>query len=146
MTYAYSERKMAIVLSSAMPAGVASNACAHLSVSLGHRLGHADMGATSMSSDGVAYPAILKYAIVTLAASPAKTNTIARLAQADTDVLFARFTEDMLNTESDNDLRVAMGCKSFAQMAHLGVGLYGSAERIKALTRGLSLWGRSVTP
>lgn len=146
MTYTYSDRKMAIVLSSAMPAGMASNACAHLSVSLGYRLDHEDMGNASASSDGVAYPAIIKYAIVTLVANPSKTNSIARLAQEDGDVLFAHFTEDMLHTESDDDLREAIRHKSSDQITHLGVALYGPTERIKTLTRGLSLWGRYAKP
>jgi hypothetical protein len=100
------------------------------------------MGDTQVSTASH-FPVLLRYAIVTLVAHPTKTNHIARLARACEDILSTYFTEEMLQTGSDDELRCVIAGKRAADINHLGVALYGDVEQIDGLARGPSLWGRS---
>ncbi|MGW4094808.1 DUF2000 domain-containing protein [Nocardia sp. NPDC004750] len=132
------EFKCAIVISDELPTGLAVNAASVLSLTMGHRI-EGLVGADVKDADGVIHPGVIYTPLPILVAPPDRVGAIVQTAATRDDLFFVSFSS------------LAQGCKTYeeyidkmestptADLASVGVGLYGPRKQITKLVGSLPL-------
>ncbi|MFI5610527.1 DUF2000 domain-containing protein [Amycolatopsis sp. NPDC051903] len=132
------KNKCAIVVSEELPAGLAANAAAVLSITLGHRVDGL-VGADVKDADGVAHPGIVGLPIPILNAAREKIATIVQAAVEEGELFFVSFTSLAQSCRTYDEYTEKMSVTSTAGLDTIGVGLHGPPKRVNRLVGALPL-------
>lgn len=130
--------KCAIVVSEELPAGLAANAAAVLSITLGHRI-EGLVGADVKDADGVAHPGIISLPIPILAAPREKIATLVPAAVEDDELFFVSFSALAQSCKTYDEYIDRMAATATADLDTVGVGLHGPHKRVNRLVGSLPL-------
>lgn len=131
--------KLVAVMNKSLEPGVALNALAHLSLSMGASLGtEAAHLIDYQDQSGEIHPRISKLPVIILRATSNKIATLRQIA-LEQGLTFVDFTHTM--TEGTWEEQVARTRQTLpSDLTYYGIMLHGKWETITALTRKFSLW------
>jgi Protein of unknown function (DUF2000) len=132
------KNKCAIVVSEALPAGLAANAAGVLSITLGHRVDGL-VGADVKDADGVAHPGVISIPIPILNAPREKIATIVQAAAEDDELFFVSFSALAQSCKTYDEYIDKMAATPTADLDSVGVGLHGPPKRVNRLVGSLPL-------
>lgn len=130
--------KCAVVVGDELPAGLAANAAAVLSVTLGHRIGGL-VGADVEDADGVAHPGIIRLPLPILKAPGPKVAALVQAAGRDEEVFFVAFSALAQSCRTYEEYTARMATTATADLDTVGVALHGPRKRVDRLVGSLPL-------
>ncbi|UCM89461.1 DUF2000 domain-containing protein [Streptomyces marincola] len=131
--------KVAIVVDAALPAGLAANAASVLALSLGRQV-ESLIGPDLKDADGSAHVGITTVPLPILTADADTVKAIRnRAVREHDDVLTVDFTDCAQRTRTYEDYAGLLGAATDADLAYLGVALYGPRKQVQKLTGSLPL-------
>lgn len=128
--------KCAVVVGAQLPAGLAANAAAVLSVTLGHRV-EGLVGHDVLDADGVTHAGISRLPLPILT-SPTVT-TIIRAAAEDDEIFFVAFSALAQSCRTYEEYTARMAATATADLDSVGVALHGPRKRVDRLVGSLPL-------
>jgi hypothetical protein len=137
MTDTIDRPKVAIVVDSAMPSGLAANTAAVLALTLGSRVGSL-LGPDLKDADGSVHLGITTVPIPILTAATDALKALRRAALED-QLLVVDFTDCAQRTRTYEDYESLLAEGSEATMTYLGVALCGPRKNVQRLTGSLPL-------
>ena len=133
-------KKIVIAVRADLPLWQQVNAIAHCSAYLGNKLGEPfDTGEYFATADAVSLPRNSQFAIVALAATSQDLATLAPQVR-ESGLLHLDFIPEMIETTNDAELEQMIAKKTFAELEHLAIGIFGPKDVLKNLTGHLKLW------
>lgn len=133
-------RKMSIVVREDVASWQLTNTIGHIAAYLGNKMREPfDTGAYYVSKDGLNFPRNSQFPIVTLRATKEQLADLLRQLR-DSDLLWIAYVQGMIDMEDDEELAVSLQAIPSEEMDVLGIGMFGSKERLKGLTGGLKLY------
>lgn len=139
MAYDYREKKIVAILNEELSFGQAFNALGHMAVSVG-RYGEDIMGKDKIiDSDENIHTGIPRYPFIILKASKERIKQIIKAAK-EKGLFVVDYTQEMFDTETDEELVVALSEAKEPEIVYHGVILVGSTIEISKLTGDLKLW------
>lgn len=116
------------------------NALGHITAFLGNKMDTAfDTGDYFVTKDGIKHPRNSQYPVITLSATNKQlVNLIKKVRESG--LLYIGYVHEMVETGDDMKLEKMIADKEDQNMAYLGIGIFGGAEKVNALTKGLSLY------
>ncbi|MEV5707902.1 DUF2000 domain-containing protein [Actinoallomurus sp. NPDC052274] len=133
------EFKCAIVVSAELPTGLAVNAASVLSLTMGHRV-EGLVGVDVKDADGVAHPGIIYTPLPILVAPREQVGTIVQTAAAQDGMFFVGFSSLAQGCRTYEEYIDKMAATPTAQLASVGVGLYGPRKQVNKLVGSLPLF------
>lgn len=131
--------KVAIIVDSALPPGLAANTTAVLALTIGHRV-ESLIGDPLKDSDGSLHAGITTTPVPILTATADDIKDIRTRAETETcDVLMVDFTDCAQQSKTYDDYASLLAAGTGETIKYLGVGLHGPAKRINKLTGSLRL-------
>ena len=133
-------KKMAIVVRDDLPPWQVLNVVSHIAAYLGNKMKVPfDTGEWFMTHDGVRYPRNSQFPIIVLSA---KEKDLRPFMQAvrDSKLPYLAFIREMIETTDDTELQATLSKKTEAEIEYLGIGVFGSNDIVKPLTKRFSLW------
>jgi hypothetical protein len=141
MSYDYRARKIVIVLSTSIDAGVAANVVGHLCVSLGARHSADLMGRHPLlDASGTPHCGIARYPIIITKTKPTRLRQLIEEARAASGVTLIDYPEEMLVTGHDDELASAIASKAASAFTYHGALILGNAPEVTELTGKFSLY------
>jgi hypothetical protein len=132
------EFKCAIVVSDELPTGLAVNAASVLSLTMGHRI-EGLVGVDVKDADGVTHPGVIHTPLPILVAPRARVDAIAQTAAAQDGLFSAGFSSLAQSCRTYEEYIDKMAATPTADLATVGVGLYGPRKQINKLVGALPL-------
>jgi hypothetical protein len=132
------ENKCAVVVSDSLETGLAINAASVLSLTLGHRV-EGLVGIDVKDADGVVHPGIAYVPIPVLKTDFNTVGKIVQSAASDDQIFFVSFSALAQSCRVYEDYIERMAATPTAELAIIGVGLYGPRKRINKLVGSLPL-------
>lgn len=116
------------------------NALGHITAFLGNKMNTAfDTGDYFVTKDGIKHPRNSQYPVVTLSATDKQLIDLMKKVR-ESGLLYIGYVHEMVETGDDEKLEKMIADKEDQNMAYLGIGIFGDAEKVSALTKGLSLY------
>ncbi len=133
-------KRMAIVVRGDLPSWQAMNAVAHISAYLGNKVKEPfDTGENFETKDGVKHPRNSQYAIIVLKGEAKDLTGFMGEVRAS-GLPYLGFIREMIETTDDAEIVQGLSGKDDAEIEYLGIGLFGTNEVLKMLTKKFSLW------
>ncbi|MGF6887032.1 hypothetical protein ABIA39_004166 [Nocardia sp. GAS34] len=132
------EFKCAIVVSDELPTGLAVNAASVLALTMGHRI-EGIVGADVKDADGVIHPGVIYTPLPILVAPHHQVGTIVQTAAARDELFFVGFSSLAQACKTYEEYIDKMASTPTADLASVGVGLYGPRKQINKLVGSLPL-------
>ncbi|WP_214412023.1 DUF2000 domain-containing protein [Sphaerisporangium fuscum] len=132
------EFKCAIVVSAELPTGLAVNAASVLSLTMGHRV-EGLVGVDVKDADGVAHPGIIHTPLPILVAPHEQVDSIMQTAAAQDGMFFVSFSSLAQGCRTYEEYIDKMAATPTAELASVGVGLYGPRKQVNKLVGSLPL-------
>jgi drug/metabolite transporter (DMT)-like permease len=132
------EHKCAIVVTDELPRGLAVNAASVLSLTMGHRVDGL-VGADVTDADGVTHPGVVCTPLPILTAPHERVGAIARTAAEQDGLLVVSFSSLAQGCRTYEEHTDRMAATPTAELASVGVGLYGPRKRVDRLVGSLPL-------
>ncbi|MGW5238404.1 DUF2000 domain-containing protein [Monashia sp. NPDC004114] len=131
--------KLAVVVDSSLPSGLAANTAAVLTLTVGHRVPEL-VGPDLKDADGCTHLGITTTPIPILTASTEHLKAICGLAREDLhDLLVVGFSDCAQRTRTYDDYAEALESSSSEELTYLGAALYGPRKKVVSLTGTLRL-------
>lgn len=116
------------------------NAVAHSSAYIGNKMKDVfDTGEFFVTHDGINLPRNGQFAIVALSATKDQLRELAMKAR-ECDLLMIEFVKQMINITDDTQIENWIMEKDYADVEPLAVGLFGTKDELRSLTKHLKLW------
>jgi hypothetical protein len=140
MTQAGQNKKVAIVVDGALPAGLVTNTAAILTLSLGWRV-EGLLGPDLKDADGSTHVGITTVPIPILTADAETVKQIRNKAASDEsgELLVVDFTDCAQRTKTYDDYARLLEAAGDDELVYLGVALYGARKPVQRLTGSLPL-------
>lgn len=140
MMQAAQNNKLAIVVDSALPAGLAANTAAVLMLSVGNLVAGL-LGPDLKDADGSTHVGITTVPIPILTADATTIKAIRNKAAADEtgDLVVVDFTDCAQRTTTYDDYAKLLEAADNADLHYLGVALHGPRKPVQRLTGSLPL-------
>ncbi|HEX6355685.1 DUF2000 domain-containing protein [Actinophytocola sp.] len=132
------EFKCAIVVSDELPTGLAVNAASVLSLTMGHRV-EGLVGVDVKDADGVIHPGVIHTPLPILTAPREQVGTIVQTSAAQDEMFFVSFSSLAQGCKTYEEYIDRMAATSTADLASVGVGLYGPRKQVNKLVGSLPL-------
>lgn len=132
-------QKIAIVVREDLPHWQAMNTVAHVSGYLGNKIETFLSGENFVTQDGVTHPRNSQYAIIVLSNTEKGLRKFMRRVR-ESGLLYHGFIREMIETTDDAEIQSILSNKKDEQIEYLGIGIFGSLEKVNELTKGMSLW------
>jgi hypothetical protein len=132
------EFKCAIVVSDELPPGLAVNAASVLSLTMGHRI-EGLVGADVKDADGVIHPGVIHIPLPILVAPAERVGALVQAAAAQDGLFFVGFSSLAQSCRTYAEYTDKMAATATADLAEVGVGLYGPRKRVNKLVGSLPL-------
>jgi hypothetical protein len=129
--------KVVVVVDAALPAGLAANTAAVLTLSIGRQV-ESIIGPDLKDGDGSTHAGITTIPIPILTAPAEKVKEIRNTA-AKSDLVVVDFTDCAQKTRTYDDYASLLEAATDSDIAYLGVVLYGSKKAVQRLTGSLPL-------
>ena len=130
--------KCAIVVSDELPTGLAANAASVLSLTMGHRV-EGLVGADVKDADGITHPGVVHTPLPILVAPRERVDAIVRTAAAQDAMFFVGFSSLAQSCRTYDEYIDRMASTPTAELASVGVGLYGPRKQVNKLVGSLPL-------
>lgn len=130
--------KVAIVVDSSLPPGLAANTAAVLAMSIGRRV-ETLIGPDLKDGDGSVHPGITNAPIPILTAPADQVKQIRDRATDDNDLLVIDFTDRAQRSKTYDNYADLLREATSGQLAYLGVALCGPRKPVQRLTGSLPL-------
>ncbi|MEV4129013.1 DUF2000 family protein [Nocardia sp. NPDC049707] len=134
------ELKCAIVVSDELPTGLAVNAASVLSLTMGNRIEEL-VGVDVNDADGVIHPGIVYTPLPILVAPRKQVDTIVQAAAERDGMFFVSFSSLAQGCKTYEEYIDKMAATPTADLASVGVGLYGPRKQVNKLVGALPLLG-----
>ena len=133
-------KKIAIVVNKQLESWQVLNTVAHISAYIGNKMqDQFDTGEYFETEDGQKHPRNSQFPIIVLSATTEQlTNFIKEVRSSD--LLYIGFIREMIETTNDEEIVKILSNKQDGEIEYLGIGVFGSNEQVKELTRKFSLW------
>ncbi|BCJ28617.1 DUF2000 domain-containing protein [Actinocatenispora sera] len=131
--------KCAIVVSDELPTGLAVNAASVLAATLGHRV-EGLIGADVKDADGVVHAGIIHIPLPILTAPSDRVRTIVQAAAAQDETFLVNFSALAQSCRTYDEYAEKMTATATADLASVGIGLYGPRKQIDKLVGALPLF------
>ncbi len=133
-------KRIAIVVSEGLEEWQVLNAVAHVAAQIGNKMKEPfDTGESFDTKDGVKHPRNSQYPIVTLCAKAGDMAVFAK-AVRESGLPHLGFFREMIETTVDNEIVEILKNKTEEDIEYLAIGVFGSNEVVKPLTKKFSLW------
>jgi Protein of unknown function (DUF2000) len=132
------EFKCAIVVSDELPPGLAANAAAVLSLTMGHRI-EGLVGADVKDAGGVVHPGVVHIPLPILVAPGGRVGALVQAAAAQDGMFFVGFSSLAQSCRTYAEYTDKMAATATADLAGVGVGLYGPRKQVNRLVGSLPL-------
>lgn len=132
------ESKCAIVVSGELPTGLAVNAASVLSLTMGHRV-EGLVGVDVKDADGLTHPGIIYTPLPILVAPRERVGAIVQAAAAQERMFFASFSSLAQACRTYEEYIDKIAATPTADLASVGVGLYGPRKQVNKLVGSLPL-------
>lgn len=129
--------KWVLILSDALPAGVAANTAAVLALTLGKSAPHL-VGPSATDGDGQVYPGLTTLPLPVLTADELSLTDLRERA-ADQHLLAAVVTDAAQQSKTYDDYTTRLGATPASALVTLGVALHGPVRAVNKLTGHLRL-------
>lgn len=127
--------KVAIIVDSALPAGLAANTAAVLALTMGRRI-ESMIGSDLKDGDGSVHAGITNTPIPILAAH---ADVIKDIRDSADDLLMVDFTDCAQRSKTYDVYASVLAASTNETISYLGIGLHGPAKRINKITGSLRL-------
>ena len=132
------EKKCVMVVDTGLPVGLAVNAAAVLSVTLGRRV-ESIVGPDVADGSGGSHAGLVDIPIPVLKADAQAVGDIRSKAVAMDGLLVVGFTDVARMSKTYEEYTEKMGASAPEELAYLGVALYGDKKLVNKLTGSLPL-------
>lgn len=133
-------KKMSIVLREDVASWQLTNTIGHIAAYLGNKMSEPfDTGEYFASKDKVNFPRNSQFAIVALRATKDELKSLAAKLR-DSDLSWIAYVQEMIDMINDEELAKALNSVNSEEMNILGIGIFGSKDKLKELTGSLRLW------
>lgn len=133
-------KKMTVVLREDLMSWQLTNTVGHITAYLGNKMSETfDTGEYFLSKDQLPFPRNSQFAVVALKTTVEELKNLVARVRA-TDLLWIVYTQEMIDLIDDQELEKALSLVEFQELNILGIGLFGSKEKLKELTGHLKLW------
>ena len=133
-------KKMTIVVREDIVSWQFTNTIGHIAAYLGNKISEPfDTGEYFVSSDDVKLPRNSQYPVVVLKATKEEIMNLSAKAR-NSGLTWITYVQEMIDMTDDEELASVLRMKRFEDMNILGVGIFGTKEKLKVLTGGLPLW------
>jgi hypothetical protein len=132
------EFKCAIVVSDELPAGLAVNAASVLSLTMGYRV-EGLVGVDVKDADGVTHPGVIHTPLPILVAPREQVGAIVQTTVAQDGMFFVSFSSLAQGCRTYEEYIDRMAATPTADLASVGVGLYGPRRQVNKLVGSLPL-------
>ncbi len=140
MDYDYREKKTVIVVRSDLETGVAMNVVGHLALTIGHG-GENIMGRdVLMDASHIEHRGISRYPVIITKAKRSKIRGAIEKARNNTNIIFADYPMQMLETGHDDELAEALEKCPEPELEYLGAIFYGESREVDEITGKFSLY------
>lgn len=131
--------KCAIVVNDQLPTGLAANAAAVLSLTLGHRV-EGLVGPDVKDASGVVHAGIIYVPIPILKGTQEQVDAIVQAAAAHEDIFFVSFSSLAQGCKTYDEYIDKMAMTTTVDLNSVGVGLHGPRKPINKMVGALSLY------
>lgn len=133
-------KKMTIVLREDLASWKLTNTLGHIAAFLGNKMKEPfDTGESFELADGTKIPRNSQFPSVALSANLEELRDLSGKL-GDSGVLWVIYTPEMIEMINDDELALALSKVKWQELDILGIGLFGSKEKLKELTGHLKLW------
>lgn len=133
-------KRIAIAVNKQLPSWQVLNAVAHIAAYLGNKMQERfDTGEFFVTKDEINHPRSSQYPIVIFSASPIELPAFVAAVRAS-GLPYLGFIREMIETINDSEIVEILKEKPDAEIEYYGVGVFGENEKVKTLTKKLSLW------
>ncbi len=140
MNYDYREKKIVAVLNNKIETGIALNVLGHLAISIGN-YAKDHMGRPILhDASGVTHLGIARYPLIITKANENKIRLAIKAARDNTNILFADYPRQMLETGHDDELADSLLLVKEEDIQYLGAIFFGNSEDINLITGKFSLY------
>lgn len=116
------------------------NALGHITAFLGNKMPDVfDTGDYFVTKDGIKHPRNSQYPVITLSATDKQLIDLMKKVR-ESGLLYIGYVHEMIETGDDKKLEDMIVNKEDQNITYLGIGIFGDAEKVNALTKGLSLY------
>ncbi|MEQ1500048.1 MAG: DUF2000 domain-containing protein [Parcubacteria group bacterium] len=135
------KNRIVIVIRKDIEGWQAANTLAHISAYIGNHLeNNFGTGEFFVTSDNAKFPRNSQYPII-IKSAPASLDLKVLLEKVRAgNFVHLGFIREMIDHTDDVELQTALSVKTDSEVELLGVGLFGSTEDLKTLTKEFSLW------
>lgn len=130
--------KCAIVVSAELPIGLAANAASVLALTIGDRVDGL-VGADVKDADGVVHAGVIRTPLPILTAPNDRVRGIVQAAAAQDETFFVSFSALAQSCRTYDEYVEKMAATATADLASVGIGLYGPRKQIDRLVGALPL-------
>lgn len=130
--------KCAIVVSAELPTGLAANAASVLALTIGDRVDGL-VGADVKDADGVVHAGVIRSPLPILTAPNERVRTIVQAAATQDETFFVSFSALAQSCRTYDEYVEKMAATATADLASVGIGLYGPRKQIDTLVGALPL-------
>lgn len=130
--------KCAIVVSGDLPTGLAANAASVLALTMGHRV-EGLVGVDVKDADGVVHAGVIHTPLPILTAPRERIGTIVQTAAAQDETFFVSFSSLAQSCRTYDEYIEKMAATATADLASVGIGLYGPRKQVNKLVGTLPL-------
>jgi len=133
-------KRLSIVVRGDLPTWQALNAVAHISAYVGNKIG-SSFGTEEyfVTQDNVNHPRNSQYPFIVLKASSDQMRGFIDDVRKS-ELLYLGFIREMIETTDDAEIEKILAKKIDADIEYLGIGVFGTHEEVKTLTKKFSLW------
>jgi lysyl-tRNA synthetase, class II len=132
--------RVVIVVNNDIEGWQKANAISHISAYLGHKLDERfATGENFITKDGKTHPRNSQYAIIIMTANPGQMHNLMERVRSE-GLLYHGFIREMIETTDDQKIVEILSDKTDEEIEYLGIGFYGSNEKLKELTKKFSLF------
>ena len=133
-------KKITIVVKKDLETWQVLNTVGHVSAYFGNQLkDEFDTGKYFLTKDEVRHPRNSQYPIVVLTASSSDLYPLIQEVRKQ-NLSTINFIRDMIETSDDSELDDRIGAQNDKDLDYIGVGIFGSKDILKELTKKFKLW------
>ena len=133
-------KKITIVLREDFASWQLTNTIGHIAAYLGNKMEEPfDTGEKFVTKDGQSIPRNSQFAVVALKASAQELKDLSSKV-SDSGLSWIVYLQEMIDMIDDEELAKSLSQIESDNMNILGIGLFGSKDRLKQITGNLKLW------
>lgn len=132
--------KIVIIVNKELESWQITNAVAHTSAYIGHKLNEKfDTGENFITKDEANHPRNTQYPIIILTAKPGQMSNLMTKVR-ESELLYHGFIKEMIDTSDDQEITKILATKDDSEIEYLGIGVFGSNDEVNKLTKKFSMF------